>query len=307
MTASLSVLVPVAITDAMFDSSTAAENDYAAWSSVTTYAVGNRVISTATHRIYESLVAGNLNHDPTDTNNRVGATPWWLDYAPTNKWAMLDGEVASATTIASPLTVVMTPGFFNGLYLGGLDAEQLDITVKDAPGGNTIYSYSGVLEGSMPADWYEYFFDRFTPQTDFVASGIDQYNDAQITLSLSSASAPVACGMFQLGDLRPLGTTQRGAKAKPKTFSYIAINEFGENEIVRRKRAKDMSASAWLALDEANAVLETINDLLDVPCVWIGTELPEYAGLRVFGLGSAEISYDYPRDCKLSLDVKGLI
>lgn len=307
MEPTLSVLLPVAITDAMFISSTAPETDYTAYNPATNYAVGNRCISTTTHRIYESLVAGNLGNDPTDINNRIGATPKWLDYAPTNKWAMLDGEVGTPTTIASPLTVVFEPGFFNCLSMFGLDAENLAITVKDAPGGNVIYTYNGALEGSAPGDYYEYFFDRFKPLSDFVASGIDQYNAAEITVTLTSASAPVSCGMLQLGDLRPLGATQRGAKAKPKTFSYIKINDFGENEIIRRKKAKDMSATAWLRLEEANSVLDTINSLLDVPCMWIANEGPEYSGQRVFGLGSGEVSYDYPQDCLLKLDVKGLI
>lgn len=307
MERTLSVLIPVALTDAMFTSSTAPETDYAAYNAATNYALAQRCISTVTHRIYESLIAGNLNNDPTNINNRIGTTPKWLDVGPTNKWAMLDGEVGTPTTLASPLTVVFRPGFFNGIYLGGLDAEQLDITVKDAPAGNTIYTYSGALEGSAPPDYYEYFFDPFKPLRDFVASGIDQYNAAEITMSLTSASAPVSCGMFQLGDLRPLGSTQYGAKAKPKTFSYIKINDYGENEIVHRKKAKDLTLSAWLAREEADSVLDTINGLLDVPCIWIGNPAAGYAGQRAFGLGSAEISYEHKNDCLLTLNVNGLI
>ncbi|HEU0282956.1 MAG TPA: hypothetical protein VFQ99_04170 [Gallionella sp.] len=301
----LSVLVPIAITDAMFTSSTAPENDYPVWVAGS-YAVGYRCISTVTHRIYESLIASNTK-DPTDILNRTGTTPAWLDIGATNKWACLDGLVSTPTKLASPLTMVFTPGFFNALCLFGLDAENLAITVKDAPGGNVIYSDSGALESSAPGDWYEYFFDPFKPQTDFVASEIPPYNNAEVTITLTSATADVACGMLQMGDLRPLGETQYGAKAKPKTFSYIKINDFGENEIVRRKKAKDMTLSAWLKLEEANSVLETVGDMLDIPCMWIGTDLPEYTGLRVFGLGSGEVSYDHPQDCLLTVDVKGLI
>ena len=220
---------------------------------------------------------------------------------------MLDAEVSSPTTNASPLTVVIRPGFFNCVGLVGLDAEHLAITVKDAPGGNVIYSYDADLEDSAPGDYYEYFFSGFKPQTDFIVSGIDQYNAAEITLSLTSASAPVACGMLQLGDLRPLGSTRWGIKAKPKTFSYIKVDDFGGNEIVRRKKSKDMSLTASVDLEEANVVLETINGLLDIPCLWIATDLPQFSGARVFGLGSAEMSYENARNCLLSVDVKGLI
>lgn len=307
MSALLSLMKPVVITDAMFTSSTAAETDYAAYNAATTYAVGNRCISTTTHRIYESLVAGNLNHDPTNIDNRIGLTPFWLDVSATNKWKMFDDQVASQTTVATPLTVVLHPGYFNSFGLMAIDAENIDYTVKDAPAGNVIKSYSGSLEGSTPFDYYEYFFSPFQPLTDFVVSGIDPYNDMQITITLTKATGNVSSGMLQVGDLMPLGSTQYGAKAKPKTYSYIKINDYGENEIIRRKKAKDMTFTAWLKLEDANSVLETIGNLLDVPCLVICSDAANYSGLRSFGLLSADISYDHPEDCMLSGSVNGLI
>jgi len=305
--ASLSVLAPVTIVDALLTSSTAPETDYAVWLVGSTYAVGNRVISTVTHRIYESLRASNIGHDPTDILNRTGTTPWWLDVGPTNRYAMFDGEASTQTVIASPLTVVLHPGAFNSVYLAGLDGDALSITVKDSPGGSTIYTYTGDLEASEPPDYYEYFFDRFQPQTDFLASDIPSYINAELTVSITKVTGSVKCGVLALGDLRPLGLTQYGAKAKPKTYSYIKIDEFGNNVIKRRKSAKDMSASSFVKIEEANLVLDTITELLDVPCVWIGTDIQEYSGLRVYGLGSAELSYDQPQVATLNLTVQGLI
>jgi hypothetical protein len=253
-------------------------------------------------------MAAHSNKDPTNVNNQTGTTVYWLDIGPTNQWAMFDGEVSTQTVVASPLTVVMRPGSFNGLYLAGLDANSIDITVKDAPGGNVVYSYSGLLEGSQPADYDEYFFDRFKPLTDFLVSDIEQYNDSELTVTLSSASSgTVKCGVLAAGDLRALGRTQRGAKAKPKTYSYIKTDDFGRTSIKRRKSAKDMSASALLDLSEANTVTDLIQGLLDVPAVWIASADQEYGALRVFGLGSGEISFDGSDYCQLSLNVQGLI
>jgi hypothetical protein len=216
--------------------------------------------------------------------------------------------VSTQTVVASPLTVVLRPGSFTGLYLAGLDAASISITVTDAPGGVVLYSYSGVLEGSLPADYDEYFYDRFKPLTDFLASGIDQYNSAEITVTLSSTSGgTVKCGVMAVGDLRGLGRTQYGAKAKPKTYSYIKTDDFGNTSIKRRKAAKDMTASALLDVSEANTVTDLIQSLLDVPAVWIASDVAEYGFLRVFGLGSGEISADGPNYCQLSLSVQGLI
>lgn len=297
----LHVLVPVPITDAVLISSTALENDYPVWNTVDTYAKGDRRISTATHRIYESLKDANTNKDPTDINNRVGTSPWWIDSGPTNKHAMFDDEVSTQTIVTSPLTVVLKPGFFNAFWLGGLDAEEMDIVVKDAPGGNVIHTYSGALEGSAPADYYEYFFERFKPKTSFFAQDIDQYLNAEVTLTLNSSSTPVKCGFTAFGDLRPLGATQYGAKVKPRTFSSVKTDEFGRTGIKRRKRTKDMTMTAWIKRDEAKTVLDTITELLDVPCVWVGPDD------ICFGLGSGEVSFDYPNDCLLTVNVQGMI
>lgn len=308
MTVSLSVLAPVPVDDTILISSTAPENDYAPWASGTTYSSGAFCISTVTHRVYQSMIDGNLGKDPTDIKNQSGTPVYWMDYGPTNRWAMFDGEVNTQTVIASPLTIVLRPGNFTAFYLAGLDADEIDIVVTDAPGGNVVYSYSAALEGSQPGDYDEYFFDRFKPLTDFLASDIGQYTSAELAVTLSSPTGVVKCGVLAIGDLRALGRTQRGAKAKPKTYSYIKTDDFGKTSIKRRKSAKDLSASALIDKSEANTVTDLITDLLDVPAVWICSGLQEYAFLRVYGLGSGEVSADGPEGyCQLSLSVQGLI
>ncbi len=303
---SLSVLVPNTITTAALTSSVA-ETDYAAWSAATTYALGGRCISTTTHRIYESLIASNLNKDPANIDNRIGTTPAWLDVSATNRWKMFDDQTTSQTSAATTMTVTLSPASFNGFALLGLSAETISVEVKELLGNTTIYSYTGDLEDSAPEDYFEYFFSEFSPQTDFVVDGIDAYAQMSITITLSVASGNVLCGMLQVGDMRELGLTQYGAKAKPKTYSYIKVNDYGENEIVRRKNATDMSATAWLKIEDANSVNATLGSVLDVPCLWIASDLPQHRALRVFGLGSGEISFDHFTDCQLSLNVIGLI
>lgn len=307
MTASLSVLAPVPVDDLSLISSTVPENDYPAWSNTKAYVPGERCISAATHRVYECLT-GSTGKDPTSVINQTGATAYWLDLGPTNRWAMFDGEVSTQTVVPSPMIVVIRPGSFTGLYLAGLDAGTVEVVVRDAPGGNIVFNYSGLLEGSQPSDYDEYFFDRFKPLTDFFIGDIEQYNSAELTLTLSSAAGgTVKCGALAIGDVRSLGNTQYGAKAKPKTYSYIKTDDFGKTSIKRRKTAMDMTASAVLDVSEANTVTELIRSLLDVPAVWIASDLNEYGFLRVYGLGSGEVTAVSPRRCELSLSVQGLI
>lgn len=307
MAASLSVIVPNPIGTANLVSSNVPETDYAAWSSATTYTVGQRCISTVTHRVYESLQASNLNKDPTNMSNRSGTPAYWLDVGPTNRWAMLDDQSSTQTQVASPLIITLTPGVFTAVYIAAVDADQVDIVVKDKTGGEVIFTYSGQLEDSAPSDYDEYFFDPFKPLTDLVVSGIEQYGKAEITMTLSKGSGIVKCGVMVMGEIRSLGKTQYGAKAKPKSYSYIKTDDFGNTTIKRRKATTDMSATAQLDLSEANTVLSIVRGLLDIPAVWIGSDLPEYGGLRVYGLGSGELSYPGPGRAQLDLSVMGVI
>lgn len=302
----LSTLKPNAITTEMVASSTAPENDYQVWSGATTFANGDFCISTVTHRVYQSQQAGNVNRDPTDVRNRSGSTIYWTDYGPTNRWAMFDAEISTQTVVASPLTVVMRPGAFTDLYFDGLDSSAIAVTVKDAPGGNIVYSHSGSLEGSEPQDYDEYFFDPFSPKTDLLLSGIEQYNSAELTLTLTG-TAPVKCGVVAIGSLINFGKTLQGGKAKPKTYSYIKTDEFGVTKIVRRKATTDLSLTALVERSDANRVLSTMESMLDIPSFWMGSSQDDLRGLRKFGLASGELSYDHPTHCILSLTVQGIL
>ncbi|NIA00880.1 hypothetical protein [Massilia sp. CCM 8734] len=303
-----SVLAPVAITGAMIISSTVPETDYGVYNAATSYTIGQRCISTVTHRIYESVSASaNVGHDPTDLINQFGAVPWWVDQGPTNRWALFDAFVSTQCVIASPLTIVLQPGSFNAVALFGLDADALSITVLDAPGGSAIYSYAGPLEASQPADYYEYFFDRFKPQTDFLATGLEAFNNAQITITLTKVTGPVKCGLIALGDMKPIGLTEYGAKVTPNSYSFIDVDRFGRTTITPGANTTDMALTAKLGIAEANTVHATLKSVQAVPCVWIATDLTDYSPLRVFGLGTPALSYDGPDECTVTLDVKGFI
>ena len=213
------------------------------------HALGARVIVVATHRIYESGQAGNLGKDPTDIVNRTGTPPWWIEVSPTNKWEMFDGLIKTATTVATPLTVVLRPGFIDGMYFSGLVGENIDISIKDVPGGTVVYAHSETLENSQPPDYWEYFFMPFRQQDDLFLPDIPPYSNMEITVTISSTSGNVSCGFMSVGDIRMLGTTEFDAEAQPKTYSYIGDDNYGNTKIIRRPSAKNMRLTAEVDIE----------------------------------------------------------
>ena len=106
----LTIIRPLPITDAILDVSgsppvtNVPENDYAEWAVGTTYALGDRVILTSTHRVYESLQASNTGNNPT----ALGST-FWIDAGPTNRWAIFDTSVSTQTKQANNITYLLVP------------------------------------------------------------------------------------------------------------------------------------------------------------------------------------------------------
>lgn len=117
-------LNPAPVTDATLVSSTLAENDFAAWSAATAYAVGNRVIRATTHRIYERLIAGT-----TATTPEADLANWKL-IGPTNRWAMFDPSLATASTGSTSISVAISGaavGIVTGVVLLGVVGSQVQV------------------------------------------------------------------------------------------------------------------------------------------------------------------------------------
>tara|TARA_R110000772_G_scaffold23646_2_gene63141 strand:+ start:4870 stop:5826 length:957 start_codon:yes stop_codon:yes gene_type:complete len=313
----LSVLRPVTIDDTTLTSTTEAEADHAAYNPAeVAYALGDRVIVVATHRIYERATAtATAGKDPTDINNRIADAAgiiWWFDVSATNAWKMFDGEKSSQTVATSPLTIVLEPGFVGALYVGKIsNCDTATITMDDAPGGTEVFNEVIALENSDPGDYYEYHFSPFEQQPDFVIDDLPPYNLGEITITFAVTSGSISVGMLQVGDLAPLGETQgRGRpRSRPKSFSYIKIDEFGDNEIIRRKSAKDMDVEAVLELDYANTAESILTEVQDIASLWVASTGSKFAGMRAFGIGKGQITYTSPTQtlCTLSLKVTGLI
>lgn len=304
------VLIPITITDSMLSSCTIAEPaaGETAWVSGGTYALGDRRIRTATHRVYECVLAHSGRSTAPESD-----TAYWLDVGPTARWAMFDNQVSTQSTIVTPLTVVLRPGFFNALALYGLEGGTATITVKDAPGGSTIFTKAYELI-QPPLDLYDWAFGPIRPLTKLVISDLVPYPDAELTISITAAAGvTVKAGMVVIGDYRSLlgdgewGGTTYGASAEPVDYSYVKTDDFGNTSIKKRRNATDMRVKVVLPRSEADAALEIVQQVLSVPCPWVATKALGYAGLNVFGLGSGSLTYDSPNHATLNLYVKGLV
>jgi hypothetical protein len=301
MTTTTRLLRPLTITDAMLNSSTAPENDHAAWSGATTYAAGDRCIKTSTHRIYESAQAANLNHDPATDDGT-----WWLDVGPTNRWAMFDQAVGSQTSQATPLTVEIEPGaVIAGLALLDVEAATATITMTSVAGGGTVYSAThDMIDGADLLDWYAYFFDDIVPRDTLIIDDLPAYADGILTVALVAATT-ARCGTLAIGSLAEIGQPLAGAGIGIIDYSRKTTDDWGITTFVERSFAKRIEVGVMIDAAAVDYVARVLAAVRATPCVWIVAEA--YSSLVLYGIARDwGIDIAYPTHAVGRLTLEGL-
>ncbi len=293
---------PVAITDSVFVSSTRAENDYTAWSGATTYAAGDRCILVSTHRIYQSVQAGNLNHDPA-----TDAGTWWVAIGATNRWCMFDQSVGSVTSQATPLTVVLHPGDITAsLALLDLDGTSVDVSMTDGLAGPSVYSKSyDITDDATLASWWDYFFAPLTPATTLIVNDLPAYSNGYVSVTINAATT-ARCGTMVVGNGVEVGSLRAGVQVGIIDYSKKTTDDYGVTSILERAFAKRIEADVLITNAQLDYISTKFAEIRAIPVVWSFDSA--YDCLQVYGWvkdWSATIIYrDYSEK---RLTIEGLV
>lgn len=282
MSSLMQFIRPTPIGDAELASSSVAENDYAAWDAGTTYTQGDRCIRTQTHRIYERLVSGTTGTPP------EGDAVNWLDAGPTNRWAMFDEKVGTATTAADTLTVVLEPGLINSLAILSVDAAQVSVTLE--VDSNIEYQASfDLVDNSGVGDWYQYFYEplyqqdsiTITDLLDAALLSIPIYGSGVLTVTFTKAGGTVSVGMLVVGLVTALGETQAGASVSIRDYSRKEADQFGNHTLVRRDYSKLISTDVVVEANRVDFAAKELSRYRATSVVWIGSS--KYGALVAYG------------------------
>lgn len=272
MTSALQLLQPVTVTDAVLASSSSPETEQAEWSASTTYPKGARVLKAATHRVYESANGGNLNHDP------AALTGEWIDIAPTNRWAMFDQALGTATTTPSPLVVALNVTAANAIALIDVVAE----TVRVQAAG----------------------YDKTRAATNGTVTFLDMPSITGVVTITVTGSGTVSVGTLLGGKVVKLGVTETSPSAGISDYSRKVVDDFGDVTVVQRAWAKRMTANALIRTSAIDLVANRIAAVRARPSLWIGEAgldtLTIYGFFKDFSIERGE------NVSKLSLSIEGL-
>lgn len=276
------------------------------WSSATTYALGANVLY-GIYGTYKSLQSGNLNHTPPIVSPFTDA--YWVRTGPTNKMAMFDDQVSSASTGTSDIIFAVVGSAIDSVALLNIQASKTSIAVTDKDTKALVYHNSQQLSGGESLDWYGYFFyDADTQKTSSIYLDIPPAANSLITVKVSGTGT-ISVGSYINGQIKALGNTQYGVSAGIIDYSKKETDEFGNTTFIKRNFSKRMNASVSLTNANLNRVQRILYDLRATPVLWIASTDAQFEEpLIIFGFYrdfSTEISYPTHSIC--NLQVEGLI
>jgi hypothetical protein len=268
----LRLINPVTVTNTSLIASSVPEADHPEWAAGASYGIGARVIKAATHRVYESAIAGNVGNDP------AAGTGQWLDLGPTNRWAMFDQALGTTTVADDAITVTLAAPTIAAVAM--LDVIGATVRVQAARYDQTQPVGAGAIT----------FLDLPTGIT-------------RVTVTITGRGR-VSVGTLLAGRLVPLGVTEASPTAGITDYSRKTIDDFGEVTVVERAWAKRMTARALIRTDALDDVASRIAAVRARPVLWIGKAGRD--ALTVYGFFkdfSIEVGQSVS---KLSLTIEGL-
>lgn len=235
----------------------------------TTYALGAQVISTSTHRVYESLQASN-------TGNPLPVPPltetdWWIEVGVTNRWASLDAARNTQSVGASPMVVVIEPGArINSVAVMGMEADTLRIEMIN--GGAVVYDKSFDLKLRRVRDGYEYCFKPFGLQQSVLQFDLPPFFAAQVRVTLTRSTGTVKLGSVFVGNYIHMGDMQSGADNDGLNFSVIDRDVYGTATLVPRRSIPVTTQTCLIEKQYVTDLLDARTRLNAVPAVWSGLD-----------------------------------
>lgn len=297
----MQVIVPIAVTDAVLTASNVPENDYPAWSSATTYAVGDRVIVLSKHDVYEAL-AGNTNSWPPDNPSN------WVKVGATNRWKAFDRKISDQVQQATSITYTLTvPTVSDGLAFFNLSGSTVRVEAVSPTGTVLLDQTIALADTSTIVDWFSFFMWEAPILPDIVLFSVPAYKDYQIRITISGATAKV--GQIVAGRIVHLGTAQAGTTIGITDYSRKERDDFGNPIIIERAFSDRVTFQFAFPGADAARVKRVIAGLRATPAVYTLGPGTEHLGTTIYGFlsGDLEIPLVSAGHAFASLEIEGLI
>jgi hypothetical protein len=292
------LIKPIALTPAMIIASNAGEPD-PSYNPATTYELGDRVYVDSSGKSYECAQAPAVGHPPSTS------PLYWKEAQPSNRWAMFDTEISTATQTTGDSTTTVGPGRrVNAITLHGLVGNSVTITQRNQA-GTQLYQKTKTLRAS-PAGWYEYFFAERNQVSDLVFDDLLLVAGGQIDIEIMGTAC--ACNGVTIGTRHDIGQLQFGAQTSIIDYSRKTTTAEGVQSFKQGRYSKRISGQLMQEKGQYNATTALLESVRATPCVWVGAPTDaDYAPLTVLGFyRDFSITVSYPTHHLCSIEIESV-
>ena len=267
------------------------------------YQVGERVIKTSTHKLYECAIATGL--DPEVGVNNIPQE--WVEVGPTNKWAIFDDKKSTPTVSSSPYSIQLVPGVaIDSMAATNISgATEVQIIATSASAGEVYNRTIQMLDIDSVTDFYNYFSYQLEYVNEFTIIDIPIYND--LTIDITFTGSEVSVGRLATGRKKSLGELLVGASSDRIDYSRSEFDEFGELTYVARPIVKYSTYPVAIEKKIAPSIERYLDSIKGVQAVWVG-DIGNDQFLTTFGaIERSPLVYDNLSIVEYQIKVRGSI
>lgn len=277
--------------------STVPDTTYAQWDINTSYAAGAYVSLSSNHGEYQAL-----------TSN-VGKTPQlnptdWKFLGTTNRWKMFDQFLNTQTSKESEFTTTVSSYDAKVIFLGNITADTVQIQIKDNALGSIIEDKTFSLINE-PTDWLMYFYNDVTyVKRNIIYERTTLNRDVSIIITAKSSTV-ARVGIFIVGSIYSIGTTQWNFKLSSLDYSTVATDTAsGATYLQKGNYAKLLDGQLFIKTIGSDAVYSVLVSAQGTPVVFY--DQPEITLLYGF-IKTFDMTIVSPIETRVDIKLQGLI
>lgn len=295
------LLKPADITPSMVTASNAGAVD-ADYDPATSYGLNARVFLHETGKAYTCIQAPAIDKYP--STNPL----YWMLSGPSNRWAMWDTEISTASqTTGSLTTTVVVPTRCNAMSLHGLSGQTLTV-VQRSPDGVLLKTHTQSL-ATKATTWYSYFFGQREQVREVLITGLPPIGGCSYEITVGTdAGGPAACAAVNIGNATDIGSAEFGFATSIIDYSRKETSSTGVQSLKQGRYSKRMSGTLRMTRAQYNTVSELLESVRSIPCTWVGVPgKADYAPMTFLGFfRDFQIEVTGPTHHICSLEIEGL-
>lgn len=309
----MNILLPTTITEAMIGAGTnipavdTAAGEIA-WAPSGAFSIDDL-------RVYEGAVYSCVkDHTATAASKPPAQDPInWLYKQPSNRMAPFDEYIYTAAKKPGEVRYVLHPGFFTGFAMYGVEADEVEVTLRETPGGQVLLQDSSEMWEQAFGEW-EYLFGELRRETKFTRKDLPMRPAAELEIVLrrNNPDTDAELGLLTVGQWRTLfapfsslGGTEYGADVTPKSYAYFKRNSDGTYTREVGRKAKQITASVLIDATHAPAAEDLLRRILNVPVAIEVSDMPRYGHLSTVGFVTGKVVAETYSTARVNISVDG--